>query len=148
MIGQKKKRRIQLIIVGMVLLVAAAALIGFGFRQGIQFFRSPSEVAEAPPGPDELFRVGGLVQVGSLVEGAGETITFTVTDNAETVPVSYTGILPDLFDEGQGVIALGHLRDGTFYATEILAKHDEEYMPKEVIDSLKEEGLYEPPPDS
>ncbi len=148
MIGQKKKRRIQLIIVGMVLLVAAAALIGFGFRQGIQFFRSPSEVAEAPPGPDELFRVGGLVQVGSLVEGVGETITFTVTDNAETVPVSYTGILPDLFDEGQGVIALGHLRDGTFYATEILAKHDEEYMPKEVIDSLKEEGLYEPPPDS
>ncbi len=145
MIGQKKKRRVQLIVVGMVLLAAASALIGFGFRQGIQFFRSPSEVVESPPGPDELFRIGGLVEVGSLIEGSGETITFIVTDNAKTVPVSYTGILPDLFDEGQGVIALGHLREGTFYATEILAKHDESYMPKEVIDSLKEQGLYEAP---
>lgn len=148
MIGRKKKQRIQLIIIGMVLLVVSAVLIGFGFNKGIQFFRSPSEVAEAPPGPDELFRIGGLVETGSLIDDDGETIRFIVTDNAKSIPVSYTGILPDLFGEGQGVIALGNLRGGTFFATEILAKHDEEYIPKEVLDSLKEQGLYEAPPES
>lgn len=145
MIGHKKKRRMQLIVVGLTLLAAAAVLIGFGFRQGIQFYRSPSEIAASPPSGDELFRVGGLVEVDSLVKGEGETVHFTITDTAETIDVSYTGILPDLFGEGQGVVALGYLRENEFVASEILAKHDEEYMPKEVIDSLKAQGTYVAP---
>jgi cytochrome c-type biogenesis protein CcmE len=106
------------------------------------FFFSPSEVLEKAIGPDQRLRIGGLVAVGSLVRGEGATITFDVTDNAETIPATFTGVLPDLFREGQGVIAEGYLRDGVFEADEILAKHDENYMPKEVADALKEKGLY------
>lgn len=142
MAGLRKKQRIQLIVVGMVFLVVATGLIGYALRDGIEFFRSPSQVAEAPPPPTEKFRVGGLVEDGSVVRGAGEVVSFVVTDGAESVEISYTGILPDLFREGQGMIATGYLRDGVFVATEVLAKHDEQYMPKEVADALKEQGVY------
>ncbi|MFT4715929.1 MAG: cytochrome c-type biogenesis protein CcmE [Paracoccaceae bacterium] len=142
--GLKKKRRVQLIIVTIVLLAAATGLIGFAFQDGIQYFRSPSQVAEAPPGPTERFRIGGLVTEGSLIRGQGETITFSVTDGGADIDVSYTGILPDLFKEGQGMIATGKLIDNTFQATEILAKHDENYMPKEVADALKAQGVFKP----
>jgi len=114
-------------------------------RDGINFFRAPAQVVSEPPEAGEVFRLGGLVEKGSLVRGQGETITFRVTDGAETVPVSFTGVLPDLFAEGQGMIGTGQMVDGTFVATEILAKHDETYMPKEVIDALKEQGVYEDP---
>ncbi|WP_375262411.1 cytochrome c maturation protein CcmE [Palleronia sp.] len=141
----KKKRRIQVILVAVVALVASTALIGYAMRDGINFFRSPSQIAEAPPGPTEVFRIGGLVEDGSLVRGQGETVTFRVTDGAASVPVSYVGVLPDLFGEGEGMVGTGRYIEGTFRATEILAKHDETYMPKEVIDSLKEQGVYQAP---
>ena len=147
MAGLKKKRRINLILLAVVFLVLATGLIGYGLRDGINFFRSPSEVIAAPPVATERFRMGGLVEEGSLVRGQGETITFNVTDGAASVPVAYTGVLPDLFEEGQGMIGTGTYVNGTFQATEILAKHDEDYMPKEVIDTLKEQGVYQTPDD-
>ena len=148
MAGLKKKRRIQMIVIGLVLLAASSGLIGYAMRDGIEFFRSPTQIAESRPGPEERFRIGGLVEVDSLVRGEGKDITFVVTDGNEAVKVSFTGILPDLFGEGQGMIATGKLIGDTFIATEILAKHDENYMPKEVIDALKEQGIYEPPEES
>jgi cytochrome c-type biogenesis protein CcmE len=138
----KKKRRIQVIVLAAVALALSTAIIGYAMRDGINFFRSPSQIAEAPPAPTEVFRIGGLVQEGSLVRGRGETITFSVTDGAASVPVSYTGVLPDLFGEGEGMVGTGRYVDGTFEASEILAKHDESYMPKEVVDALKEQGVY------
>ena len=143
--GLKKQRRIQVIVVSAIALALATGLIGYGMRDGINFFRSPAQVAEAPPAPNEVFRIGGLVEVGSLVRGQGATINFAVTDGAATIPVVFTGVLPDLFKEGQGMVGTGKLVDGVFQATEILAKHDESYMPKEVIDALKAQGVYQEP---
>ncbi len=142
--GLKKKRRVQLIVIAFILLAVATALIGYGAKDGIEFFRSPSQVAEKTPPPSETFRIGGLVEEGSLVK-KGTTARFNVTDGGATIPVVFTGILPDLFSEGTGMIGTGKLINGTFEAREILAKHDENYMPKEVIDALKEQGIYEPP---
>lgn len=143
--GLKKKRRIQVIAVAMVALAISTALIGYAMRDGINFFRSPSQVAEAPPAPNEVFRIGGLVEGGSLLRGQGETIRFRVTDGAAGVDVSYSGVLPDLFGEGEGMVGTGRYIEGTFVATEILAKHDETYMPAEVIDALKAQGVYQTP---
>jgi len=140
----KKKRRIQVIAIAAVALMVSTALIGYAMRDGINFFRSPSQVIAEPPAPTEVFRLGGLVEEGSLVRGEGETVRFNVTDGGGVVAVTYTGILPDLFEENQGMIGMGRLEDGVFRATEILAKHDEDYMPKEVADALKEQGLYKP----
>lgn len=142
--GLKKKRRIQLIIAAFILLAVATGLIGYAMRDGISYFRSPTQVAEAPPSPQEVFRIGGLVEEGSLIRGQGETISFKVTDGNAVVAVTFTGILPDLFKEGQGMIATGSLVNNTFEATEILAKHDENYMPKEVADALKAQGVFKP----
>ena len=102
--GLKKQRRIQIIAVAMVALVISTGLIGYAMRDGINFFRSPSQVMEEPPKPSEVFRIGGLVEEGTLIRGQGETITFSVTDGGATVPVTYTGVLPDLFEEGQGMV--------------------------------------------
>ncbi|MBU2982449.1 cytochrome c maturation protein CcmE [Lentibacter algarum] len=143
--GLKKKRRIQVLVLAVVALALSTGLIGYAMKDGINYFRSPSQVAEAPPSPNETFRIGGLVEEGSLVRGQGEAITFSVTDTAASVKVSYTGILPDLFEENQGMIGTGKLVDGVFVATEILAKHDESYMPREVVDALKEQGVYQEP---
>ena len=143
--GLKKKRRIQVIAVAAVALALSTGLIGYAMRDGINFFRAPSQIVAEPPGPAETFRIGGLVEEGTLVRGQGETITFSVTDGGASVPVTYTGVLPDLFGEGQGMVATGKYVDGTFQASEILAKHDEDYMPKEVIDALKDQGIYKEP---
>lgn len=143
--GLKKRRRIQIIAAAAVALAAATGLIGYAMRDGINLFRSPAQVAEAPPPEGEVFRIGGLVEAGSLVRGQGATVTFRVTDGKVSLPVAYTGVVPDLFKEGQGTVATGQLVNGTFQATEILAKHDENYMPKEVIDALKEQGTYVDP---
>lgn len=143
--GLKKQRRIQVILLTFLALFIAVSLIGYAMKDGINFFRSPSQVVSDPPGPSETFRIGGLVEAGSLMRGQGETVTFRVTDTNASVPVSYTGILPDLFAEGQGMVGTGQMQGDTFVATEILAKHDETYMPKEVIDSLKEQGVYQEP---
>lgn len=141
----KKKRRIQIVIAAGLALLLAGVLIGYGFRDGINLYRSPSEMAERPPEVGEVFRLGGLVEIGTLVRGAGETVSFNVTDGGASIPVRFTGVLPDLFEEGQGMIGTGRMEGDTFVATEILAKHDENYMPREVIDSLKEQGVYEDP---
>ncbi|GGF56681.1 MULTISPECIES: cytochrome c maturation protein CcmE [Mameliella] len=141
----KKQRRIQIVALAAVALIVSTGLIGYAMRDGINFFRSPSQVMEEPPAPNEVFRIGGLVEEGSLVRGAGEQIRFSVTDGGATVPVVYTGVLPDLFEENQGMVGTGRYVDGVFEASEILAKHDETYMPKEVVDALKEQGVYQEP---
>lgn len=146
--GLKKKRRIQIIALAFVALALSTGLIGYAMRDGINFFRTPSQVTQSPPPPTETFRIGGLVVEGSLQRGQSETVTFRVTDTATEVPVSYTGVLPDLFDEGQGMVGTGRMVGGVFQATEILAKHDETYMPKEVVDALKEQGVYVDPDDA
>lgn len=140
----QKKRRIHLVVASGLLLVIAALLMGYGFRDGIAYFRLPSDVFNETPPPEELFRLGGLVAEGSVIEDQDNTI-FEITDSDHAVVVVFRGILPDLFAEGQGVIALGRLADGVFSATEVLAKHDETYMPKEVAKALKEKGLFRAP---
>jgi len=139
----RKTRRIQMMLFGGVLLAGAALLVSFAFRDAIVFFFSPTELMAEQRRPDQLLRVGGLVVTGSLVRGESETSTFDVTDGNGVVAVSFTGVLPDLFAEGQGVVAEGYLRGGTFEATDVLAKHDENYIPKEVVDALKEQGHWE-----
>ena len=144
----KKRRRVQVVLITVLALVLATGLIGYAMRDGINFFRSPSQVIAEPPAAAEVFRIGGLVEEGTLVRGQGETVTFSVTDGGASVPVSFTGVLPDLFAENQGMIGTGSYENGVFKATEILAKHDEDYMPKEVVDALKEQGVYQEPGDS
>lgn len=141
----KKKRRIQVILLMVVALAVSVGMIGYAMRDGINFFRAPSQMAENPPKAGEVFRLGGLVEAGSIVRGAGETVTFNVTDGGAAVPVRFTGVLPDLFGENQGMIGTGVMEGDTFVASEILAKHDESYMPKEVVDALKEQGVYQDP---
>ena len=139
----RKTRRIQMLAMGAVLLTASALLVTFAFRDTIVFFFSPTELLAEERRPDQLLRVGGLVVNGSLVRGESETARFEVTDGNGVVAVSYTGVLPDLFAEGQGVVAEGYLRGGRFEATEVLAKHDENYIPREVVDALKEQGHWQ-----
>ena len=141
----KKRRRVQVISMAGVSIALVLVLLWFLPDDSFQFFRSPTEVAGAPPPPNERFRIGGLVSENSIVRGQGEQVSFSVTDGGATIPVVYTGILPDLFEEGQGMVAQGNYIDGRFEAVEILAKHDETYMPSEVIDALKDQGLYVDP---
>lgn len=143
--GLKKKRRIQVILVAAVALALSTALIGYAMRDGINFFMSPAQIMAEPPAPGQVIRIGGLVEAGSLQRGQGETIRFSVTDGGASVPVVFTGVLPDLFAENEGVVGTGRYVNGVFEASEILAKHDETYMPKEVIDALKAQGVYVEP---
>lgn len=140
--GLKKKRRIQILAVAAVALTVSTALIGYAMRDGINFFLTPTQVTENPPGPNETFRIGGLVEEGSIRRGQGATVSFRVTDTNASVEVAYTGVLPDLFSENEGTVATGRMVDGIFVAREVLAKHDETYMPKEVVDALKAQGVY------
>lgn len=144
--GLKKQRRVQVVALAAVALISAVAVIWlFVPKDAINFFRSPTEVLARPPEAGEVFRIGGLVVEGSVDRGEGTEVGFAVTDTNATVEVRYTGILPDLFAEGQGMVALGRMEGGVFQATEVLAKHDETYMPKEVVDALKEQGVYQEP---
>ena len=143
--GLKKTQRVQVIVLISVTLAVAVGLIGYGFREGINLFRSPTQVLAQVPPEGEMFRIGGLIAEGTLVKGNDNFVTFTVTDGNASVPVEYTGLLPDLVAENSGVVALGTYVNNTFQATEILAKHDETYMPKEVIEALKEQGVYQEP---
>ena len=140
--GLKKRRRIQLIVIAVFFLIVASILIGFAFKDGIEFFRSPSQVVSENINEDEVFRIGGLVKENSLLKD-GNNVSFIVTDRANEVEVKFVGILPDLCSEGTGMIATGRLKSNIFEATEILAKHDENYMPKEVADALKEQGVFQ-----
>lgn len=141
----KKRRRVQVVWLTGVSMALVLVLLWFLPDDSFQFFRSPTEVTQAPPPPNERFRIGGLVEDGSLRRGQGEQISFAVTDGGASVQVVYTGILPDLFEEGQGMVAQGNYINGRFEAIEILAKHDETYMPTEVLDALKEQGVYQAP---
>ncbi|MCY3879674.1 MAG: cytochrome c maturation protein CcmE [Rhodobacteraceae bacterium] len=141
--GLRKRRRIQLVLLAAALLTVSVALIGYGFRDGIAYFRLPSDVIDDAPAPEEIFRLGGLVAVGSI-RSTPEAIRFAVTDGDHSIEVIFKGILPDLFAEQQGVIANGSYNGVEFVAIEVLAKHDETYMPKEVADALKERGLFQP----
>ncbi len=141
----KKQRRIQIIALAAVMLTLSTVLIGYAMRDGINFFRAPSQILAEPPGPTEVFRIGGLVAEGTLIRGQGESIRFEVTDGGANVPVVFTGVLPDLFSENEGMVGTGRYINGVFEATEILAKHDETYMPSEVVDALKAQGVYKDP---
>lgn len=137
-----KRRRLWLLLGSLGTLGVAAALVLTALNDNLVFFYSPTQVAEKSIAPDRRFRLGGLVEEGS-VQKEGQTVRFTVTDTNKTVKVVYRGILPDLFREGQGVIAEGSIgSDGLFTAREILAKHDENYMPPEVAKALKESGQW------
>jgi cytochrome c-type biogenesis protein CcmE len=137
----KKRRRLAFAI---ALVAASAVVIGgisYELRQNIEYFRSPSDITANRISSGVSFRLGGLVEQKSLHHGTGADVKFAVTDGKSVVPVDYNGVLPALFREGQGVVALGALdTTGTFVATEVLAKHDEKYMPPEVVDALKRSG--------
>jgi cytochrome c-type biogenesis protein CcmE len=137
----RKRRRLVLIGGGLGVLAIAVALMLNAFRDSIVFFNSPSDVAEKHIAPGTRIRLGGLVKAGSLVPGDDLKVSFEVTDGGHEIPIVYQGVLPDLFREGQGVVAEGALDgSGVFNADTILAKHDETYMPKEVADALKKSG--------
>jgi cytochrome c-type biogenesis protein CcmE len=139
----RKQRRGVLIGTCVAVLGVAVGLVLFAMRDSIVFFYSPSEVAEMAIAPGQRFRLGGLVETGSVVRGEGTSVRFVITDQAKTLPVTYIGVLPDLFREGQGVVAEGMLEpDGVFHADNVLAKHDEKYMPPEVAKKLKAEGFW------
>src|SRR4051794_17853362 len=140
----RKQRRLGMILAGLAVLGLAAGLVLSSLRDTIVFFYTPSEVAEKHVPPGERIRLGGLVENGSLKREEGTTVRFTVTDKSKSLPVTYSGQLPDLFREGQGVVAEGKLDGGgTFIADTVLAKHDERYMPKEVADALKAKGVWQ-----
>ena len=139
----RKQQRGALIGAGLGALGLAAGLVLYALSDTITFFYTPTDVVEKGVQPGTRFRLGGLVEDGSIVRGQGKTVSFKVTDTAGTLPVTYVGILPDLFREGQGVIAEGMLdAGGSFRADTVLAKHDENYMPREVADALKERGVW------
>lgn len=141
----RKQKRLAVIAGGMSFIIIAVFLVMFAFGQAVAYFYMPSDIAKTPIEPGTRIRLGGLVGDGSVVRGEGSTVRFTVTDGGGTVPVTYTGILPDLFREGQGVVTEGRFEAGsqTFVADTVLAKHDENYMPKEVADRLKEDGVWQ-----
>ena len=140
----RKQKRLALIGGALGVLGLAVGLVLFALRDNVVFFYGPTELAEKHVGPGLRLRIGGLVKPGTLVHLEGKSISFDVTDGNHEVPVSYTGLLPDLFKEGQGVVAEGALdKAGQFRADSILAKHDERYMPREVADALKKQGKWQ-----
>src|SRR4051812_6894239 len=140
----RKQRRLILIGSSLGVLAIAVALILGSLRQSIVFFNSPTDVADNKAAPGKRIRLGGMVKMGSLERGDDLQVRFAVTDGNKDVRVNYRGIVPDLFREGQGVIAEGHVEPGgTFTAETVLAKHDENYMPREVVDALKKQGYWQ-----
>ncbi len=140
----RKQRRAVFIVLSVGILSLAVLLVAVALRDTIVFFHTPKDVAEKGIPAGKRFRLGGLVAEGSLKRGGGTTVEFTVTDTVKTIPVRYTGVLPDLFREGQGVVAEGKLdTSGRFIADPVLAKHDETYMPPEVAKALKEQGVWQ-----
>ena len=138
----RKQKRLSMILGGLALLGLAAGLVLYALSDTITFFHTPSDLTETGVKPGQRIRLGGMVEEGSVKKGPGTVTQFAVTDTIKAVTVSYDGILPDLFREGQGVVTEGKLQeDGTFVADTVLAKHDENYMPRELANSLKEKGV-------
>lgn len=137
-----RQKRVMWVLIGAAILATAATLVVNALRENRVFFFTPTQVAEDKAPKDRTFRIGGLVTVGSVQRKTdGLTVGFSITDTAKTIPVTYTGILPDLFKEGKGVVAQGRVAaDGVFRASEVLAKHDENYMPPEAAEALKQAG--------
>jgi len=143
-LNAKKKRRLGFAAALLAAGAAVAGVIVYGLGQNTMYFRSPSDIAENMVHPGVAFRLGGLVQKGSVHRGAGAQMNFRVTDGKSSVPADFNGVLPALFREGQGVVATGAMdASGTFVASEVLAKHDEKYMPPEVVDALKRSGRWQ-----
>ena len=142
MLSYKKKLRIRIIFVGLFFLLISSVFLGFAFREGIEFYKVPTQILKSPPKASVKIRMGGLVEKGSVKRLEDSKIIFVVTDTVNSINVYYEGILPDLFSEGQGVVVLGTFNGQSFEAMQVLAKHDEKYMPKEVIKSLEREGIY------
>jgi cytochrome c-type biogenesis protein CcmE len=139
----RKQKRLMMLSGGLAVLAVAAGLVLYAMRDNIVFFYTPSDITEKAIAPGTRIRLGGLVEKGSFKKGEGAVVNFTVTDTLKNIPVTYTGQLPDLFREGQGVVTEGALdATGLFVADNVLAKHDENYMPKELADSLKEKGVW------
>ncbi len=137
----RKRRRLAFAVALLVAGAGGAALVVAALKDNVLYFYSPSDIQTKHVAPGVDFRIGGLVEKGSVVKGPKAAIHFVVTDGRARVPVAYDGVLPDLFREGQGVVAMGAMTDGgIFNASEILAKHDEKYMPPEVVDALKRSG--------
>jgi len=142
----RKQRRATFIALSVGILSAAVFLVAVALRDTIVFFHTPKEVTEKQIPAGKRIRLGGLVADGSVKRGAGTAVEFAITDTVKTISVSYTGLLPDLFREGQGVVAEGKLDPaGRFLADTVLAKHDENYMPPEVAKALKEQGVWKEP---
>lgn len=141
---KRKHKRLTFVLIGLSLLGLAAGLTLTAFEDNIVFFHSPTDISDGKVKPDKRFRLGGLVESGSVEKKPGAVTTFRVTDQANSIGVTFTGILPDLFREGQGVVAEGKLVNGVFQAAEVLAKHDETYLPPEVADALKKSGKWKP----
>ena len=140
----RKAKRLTLIFGALAVLGLAAGLIMFALRDNIVFFYTPTQLAEKHPATGARLRIGGLVKQGSLVKGEGRDVSFVITDNEKELATTYTGLLPDLFREGQGVVADGVLAsDGKFRADSVLAKHDERYMPRDVAEALKKQGVWQ-----
>jgi cytochrome c-type biogenesis protein CcmE len=140
----RRQRRLILIGASLGVLAIAVALVLSALRQSIVFFNSPTDIAERHLAPGERVRVGGLVKDGSVKRGADLRINFAVTDGKSDIAVAYQGIVPDLFREGQGVVVEGKMgQGGLFQADTVLAKHDERYMPREVVDALKKSGRWQ-----
>lgn len=143
----RKQRRLALLGSALAVLGLAVGLVLVAMRDNIVFFYGPSELVQKAPPPGARLRIGGLVKEGSLQRGPGQAVRFIVTDTKAEVAATYTGLLPDLFREGQGVVAEGTLgTDGIFRAESVLAKHDERYMPRDVADALKKQGLWQESP--
>lgn len=142
----RKKKRLYIALLGLLSLGTATALVLTAFEDNLVFFYSPSDVVQKGLGPDQYVRIGGLVEEGSVRQLGDSRVAFRVTDTSNSIPVTYSGILPDLFREGQGVVAQGSIgADGTtFEAREVLARHDENYMPPEVAEALKASGEWRP----
>jgi cytochrome c-type biogenesis protein CcmE len=138
-----KHQRLIFVAASVISLCIATMFVMQAFRENLIFFYSPSDIVALKAGGNRLVRIGGLVEAGSFVQKTPTSVTFRVTDGKNTLPVSYEGMLPGLFREGQGVVAEGYLReDGTFEAKRVLTKHDEKYMPREVVDALKKSGKW------
>lgn len=137
-----KHQRLALLGLGVLVLGAAVALVLTAFEDNLVFFHSPTELATKEVSPQQRLRIGGLVAENSVVK-SGSDVRFVVTDGAHSINVAYHGLLPDLFREGQGIVAEGTFQNGTFTAREVLAKHDENYMPPEVVDALKKSGEWQ-----
>ena len=142
---KRKHKRLTFVMIGVSLVGVAVGLVLFALGDGVSLFHSPTDIVVKKPGPEQRVRLGGLVEEGSVLREEGSAVVqFKVTDLEHSVQVVYKGLLPDLFREGQGIVTTGKVVDGTLVAEEVLAKHDENYMPPEAVEALKQSGQWKP----